>query len=339
MVCITAHDLTSCASKTRLLQSLSLRSCSMSTAVHALPHPLGEHLTLNWQLHCVLMCAVLSSHPLSVFNSGCVPTQGGVYRCHSIENISRGCPSASASREQKRKSAGRKNGYMSDSTLASSSLSKRVVQIRSSRGKRDTLAAKSQLSSTQLTSSQHGVPSGVSSTAYHAGQQHSATQRQRQQWFQSDSTTRAREMQSKYRTPTITEEPAVLRSISPPRASPMIPRSPATDYRVREPRSRLPRGYPVYPERAHSPDSSVVSGISGYSRDSSQASSVNLRDFALQSRGRPEFHHQRPVPCPPVVMAAPPPPPPNLCNGRTPAGEGRAPSNEQDPSWVVYGYV
>ncbi|CAI8043443.1 hypothetical protein GBAR_LOCUS24088, partial [Geodia barretti] len=71
-------------------------------------------------------------------------TEGGVYRCHSIENISHGCPGPSANR---RKTASRKNGYMSDSTLASSSLSRRVVQIRSSRGKREAVTAKTQLTS------------------------------------------------------------------------------------------------------------------------------------------------------------------------------------------------
>ena len=266
-------------------------------------------------------------------------TQGGVYRCHSIENITHGCPSASANREHKRKTASRKNGYMSDSTLASSSLSRRVVQIRSSRGKRDAVAAKSQLTTAHPMSSPNTrLPSGGSSGAYHSQQHSTTSHRSKLPWFQSDSSPRARELQSKYRTPTITEEPAVLRSISPPRASPMTPRSPATDYRIsREPRGLLSRGYPIYPERPHSPDSSVVSGVSNYSRGSSQASSVCLRDFALQSHSS-RADHQRLVPRPPVVTAAPPPPPPNLCSGRT-ASSAEARQTEQDPGWVVYGYV
>ena len=277
------------------------------------------------QTFCVTICVL--SH-----------SQGGVYRCHSIENISHGCPGPSANR---RKTASRKNGYMSDSTLASSSLSRRVVQIRSSRGKREAVTAKTQLTSGHLASTPNGLPSGGSSGAYH-GQQHSVHRPRPLPWFQSDSSPRARDLQSKYRTPTITEEPAVLRSISPPRASPMTPRSPATDYRInREPRSLLSRGYPIYPERPNSPDSSVVSGMSSYSRDSSQhGSSVQLRDFALHSLStRPDLpHHQRLVPRPPVATAAPPPPPPNLCSGQTTVpAENR--QTEQDPGWVVYGYV
>ena len=225
--------------------------------------------------------------------------------------------------------------------LASSSLSRRVVQIRSSRGKRDTVAAKSQLASAHLASTSNGVPSGGSSSAYHSQHQPSpasAPHRPRP-WFQSDSSPRAREPQSKYCTPTITEEPAVLRSMSPPRASPMTPRSPATDYRInREPRSLLSRGYPpIYPERPSSPDSSVVSGISSYSRGSSQNSStVQLRDLGRRSSGLSHLH--RIIPRPPVATVAPPPPPPNICTGRTPASAEQR-QTEQDPSWVVYGYV
>ena len=253
--------------------------------------------------------------------------QGGVYRCHSIENISQGCPSTTSS--HKRKSASRRNGYMSDSTLASSSLSRRVVQIRSSRGKREAaLTAKSQAAHSHLASTQNGLPA-----SYHSQQQqHSSTNRSRLPWFHA-ADPRDRDSRSKYRTPTITEEPAILRSISPPRASPMTPRSPATDFRIREPRSLLSRGYPVYPERAHSPESSVVSGVSGYSLDSSHGSSVQLREISR----RPNLH-QRLVPRPPVGTMVPPPPPPGLCKGRSPAGEGRQ-THEQDPNWVVYGYV
>ena len=255
----------------------------------------------------------------------CPPMQGGVYRCHSIENITHGCPSTGATQ---RKSASRRNGYMSDSTLASSSLSRRVVQIRSSRGKRDaSLAAKSQLTHTQLaTAPVNGLPNGPPNGPPSTTTYHSQPRKPRLPWFHSDSTPRSRDAISKYRTPTITEEPAVLRSISPPGASPMSPRSPATDFRVRDPRSPLSRGYTVYPERPHSPDSSIVSGVSGYSQDSSQSSSLHMRELSR----RPNLH-QRLVPRPPVATVAPPPAPPTLCNERE--------THEQDPGWVVYGYV
>lgn len=231
---------------------------------------------------------------------------------------------------------------MSDSTLASSSLSKRVVQIRSSRGKRsgpDAHSAKSQLStSIQLTSTSNGLPNGTTSSPYHS-QQHTS-HRSRLPWFHSDSTARVRDIQYKYRTPTIVEEPAVLRSISPPRASPMTPRSPAIDFKIREPHIPMPRGYP---DRPSSPDSSTVSSISAYSRSSSQienSSVTRCREYALQNR-RPEPHYQRLIPRPPVVTPAPPLPP-KRCNTHSDHTHQQTHSHnpsEEDPGWVVYGYV
>ena len=226
---------------------------------------------------------------------------------------------------------------MSDSTLASSSLSKRVVQIRSLRGKRaDSYSAKSQLSTgIQYTPTSNGQPNGVhSSSAGHL------SYKPRLPWFHSESSS-ARGRDLKYHTPTITEEPAVLRSISPPRASPMTPRSPAVDFKVWGPRMPVPRGYPsVYPERPSSPDSSTVSSISGFSRTSSQVETSS----AILTR-RPDPYHKRLVPRPPVLATSPPPLPPKLCNGRSDNAHPQqihthnTCSNEQDPAWVVYGYV
>ena len=135
-------------------------------------------------------------------------------------------------------------------------------------------------------------------------------------------------MRSKYRTPTITEEPAVLRSISPPRAPPMTPRSPAVDFKLRDPSLQMQersRGLPAYPEPPLSPSSSVVSGISSYSRGSKDSSSV-CREYALH---RPEDSHQRLIPRPAVGVT----PSSKHCNGHSDV------STEQDPGWVVYGYV
>ena len=258
-------------------------------------------------------------------------SQGGIYRCRSNENINQPC------REQKRKKAsGRSNGYMSDSTLASSSLSRRVVQIRSSRGSRvaprgggNAYLAKSQLSS-NVQYSGCPIPTGETSVAYYSQQQ--TSQKSRLSWFHTAA--KARDAHSKYRTPTITEEPSILRRTSPPRASPMTPRSPAIDFKVREPYLPIPdgsRGYPAYPNRPPSPDSSCVSGLSGW--ESSQGSPVRLRDFTLQGHS---FHERR-MPHPAGITKPTPLLPPK--HSIHDSSHTDVSSNEQDPSWVTYGYV
>lgn len=201
------------------------------------------------------------------------------------------------------------------------------MQIRSSRGKAasrlatDSYSAKSQLStSTQV------------DRAYHS-QSHSS-HKLRLPWLHSDSSARARDVQSKYRTPTITEEPPILRSISPPRPSPLTPRSPAGNFKVREPCLDRSRVHPLYPERPCSPDSSCVSSVSGYSHASSQISPARYQDYTSQR----DIHH-RPIPRPPLVTSTGPPAPAQQknCNGHLDTRS--ACSNEQDQSWVVYGYV
>lgn len=239
-----------------------------------------------------------------------------MYRCHSIENINRGSQGV---QEQKRKR--RTNGYMSDSTLASSSLSKRVVQIRSSRGKAAPRSGGDSHSRSQLTTSQLATEGA---SAYHNRQR--SSHKSRLPWFHSEYGARGRDVRSKYHTPTITEEPPILRSISPPRASPMAPRSPAVaDFKVREPRTPMQGRSGALSERSQSPDSTVVSGVSGCSRDS-QDSSMRYRDYIQ----RPVIH-QRVVPPPSVGTA-----PPKHCNGHS---DSHPCSGEKDPGWVVYGYV
>ena len=242
--------------------------------------------------------------------------QGGMHRCRSIENINHGCPSA---REQKRKSSGRRSGYMSDSTLATSSLSKRVVHIRSIRGKaRLGGSVKSQLAtSAQVAPTSSCQPSEGASPGLH--RQPHVTHKPRLPWFHSDTAARVR---AKYQTPTIKEEPYTM---SPPRATPLVPRSPASDFGVRVPRTR---GHPAYLERPHSPDSSVVSGFSGYSMES-QEGPLRYRDYALQSHG--PSGHSRLVPRPAVTSAAP------TKTGRS--DSYGAALSEPDPSWITYGYV
>ena len=213
---------------------------------------------------------------------------------------------------------------MSDSTLASSSLGKRVVQIRSSRGK-----AASRLATDSYSANSTVSTSTQSERGYHS-QQHTS-HKPRLPWFHSDSKTR--DVRSKYRTPTITEEPSILRSMSPPRASPLTPRSPAANFKVREPclpkqdRSRV---HPLFPERPCSPESSCVSSVSGYSHASSQISPVRCQDYTR----RPDIH-QRLVPRPPVASNNTGPSAPSSGHLDTRS----ACSNEQDQSWIVYGYV
>lgn len=208
--------------------------------------------------------------------------------------------------------------------------------MRSSRGKpAPRLAGDSHVKShystnVTLTPTSSGLPSEGAS-AYHS--QQPSSHKSRLPWFHSDSGARARDVRSKYRTPTITEEPAILRSMSPPRAS---PRSPAFDFKVREPRIApihdRSRGLPMYLERPRSPDSSIASGFSSYSRES-EDSSLRCRDYALQNH-RPDIH-QRLVPRAAVPSAASP----KHCNVNSDSNPHGACSNEQDPGWVVYGYV
>lgn len=245
----------------------------------------------------------------------CVLQGGGMYRCHSIENINH---SNQTAREQKRRR--RTNGYMSDSTLASSSLSKRVVQIRSSRGKATPRPGGESHSRSQLTT---GTTSPLATAGASASQHRQrSSHKSRMPWFNSEYGARGRDVRSKYHTPTITEEPPILRSISPPRAHPMTPRSPAVaDFKVREPRTPYQGRSRVLSERSQSPDSTVVSGISGCSRDS-QDSSLRCRDYIQRPRVVPQ----------PAVSTAPL----KHCNGQS---DSHPCSGEKDPGWVVYGYV
>ena len=215
---------------------------------------------------------------------------------------------------------------MSDSTLAASSLSKRVVHVRSIRGKaRLGGSVKSQLSTcAQVAPASGGQPSEGASPGLH--RQPHVTHKPRLPWFHSNSAAKAREIRSKYRTPTINEEPYTM---SPPRAATLVPRSPASDFGVRVPRSR---GFPTYLERPHSPDSSVVSGISGYSMES-QEGPLRCRDYALHSHG-PGGAHPRLVPRPAVTVSSAAP----TKSGRSDSAYGTSLS-EPDPNWITYGYV
>ena len=212
---------------------------------------------------------------------------------------------------------------MSDSTLATSSLSKRVVHVRSIRGKaRLGGTVKSPLStSAQVAPTTSSQPSEGASPGLH--RQPHVTHKPRLPWFHSDSAARARTIRAKYRTPTINEEPYTM---SPPRATPLVPRSPASDFGVRVPRSR---GHPAYLERPHSPDSSVVSGFSSYSIES-QEEPLRYRDYALQNHG--PSGHLRLVPRPAVNTAA------STKTGHSDSTYG-ASLSEPDPSWIAYGYV
>ena len=136
--------------------------------------------------------------------------QGGVYRSISIENIH----GLSGGREQKRKSSGRGKGYTSDSTLASSSLSKRVVQVKSSRGGArlgsDKHGAKSQLTSSLAITSTSSQPIGSASAHVY---QSRSSQKSKIQWFKSESST-PRDKKAKHRTSTIAEEPIQNKIVS-----------------------------------------------------------------------------------------------------------------------------
>ena len=128
----------------------------------------------------------------------------------SIENI----PGPSGGREQKWKSSGRGKGYTSDSTLASSSLSKRVVQVKSSRGKArlgsDKHGTRLQLTSSLAITSTSSQPIGSASAHIY---QPRSSQKSKIQWFKSESST-PRDKKAKYRTSTIAEEPIQSKIVS-----------------------------------------------------------------------------------------------------------------------------
>jgi len=135
-----------------------------------------------------------------------------VYRSLSIENVHG--YGAFSGREQKRKSSGRGKGYTSDSTLASSSLSKRVVQVKSSRGKgsqrlsSEKYNGRSQLSCSLAVNSTSSPPS-ASAHPY----QPRSSQRTRAPWLHSDSGV-SRDIRMKRRTSTIDEEPPLSKTVS-----------------------------------------------------------------------------------------------------------------------------
>lgn len=140
--------------------------------------------------------------------------QGGVYRSLSIENVHG--YGASSGREQKRKSSGRGKGYTSDSTLASSSLSKRVVQVKSSRGKgSQRLSSDKHGGRSQLTCSLavHSTSSPLAASAH--SYQPRSSQRSRAPWMHSDSGV-SRDIRMKHRTSTIDEEPSSSNTVSSP---------------------------------------------------------------------------------------------------------------------------
>lgn len=136
-------------------------------------------------------------------------TQGGVYRSVSIENVH-----GSSGREHKHKSSGRGKGYTSDSTLASSSLSKRVVQVKSSRGKgsqrlsSDKYGGRSQLTCSLAVNSTSSSPSA----SVHPYQPRSS-QRSKAPWLHSDSGI-SRDIRMRRRTSTIDEEPSSSKTVS-----------------------------------------------------------------------------------------------------------------------------
>ena len=135
-----------------------------------------------------------------------------MYRSLSIENVHG--YGASSGREQKRKSSGRGKGYTSDSTLASSSLSKRVVQVKSSRGKgsqrlsSEKYNGRSQLSCSLAVTSTSSPPS-ASAHPY----QPRSSQRSKAPWLHSDSGV-SRDIRMKRRTSTIDEEPSLSKTVS-----------------------------------------------------------------------------------------------------------------------------
>ena len=231
-----------------------------------------------------------------------ISTQGGIYRCHSTENVQGyGVPTK---REQRRK-ASKTSGYTSDSTLISSSLSKRVVKIRSSRGKtvgsdstQHSRTVKSPLTTSRLT---YSSSTGVSSEGAASHQNHHSGGSLRSKLFHFDSHSRAKNAQQ--RTSTIIEETTFLRSVSPP-ADELS--APPTNKYLQSSDRELSRG--------HSP---AVNSFSLDLRTASRDHTIIGQDFTQRANGVAHLTS------------------PTLTSPQC-ADDSTA---ETQQEWVVYGYV